>query len=230
MRCSQFLSAIVVTLCFHAESWGQTRFSKDQQLVIAAYELEVDTVKALLADGANPNARLGVYDQHLFEDKWMLGHSPVGSERWTPLLAVASSHREPQPTNRTENTVGALQAAQKKMRELDPELIRECDERRIAIAKLLISARANLDLEDGHGLTALAAATPGYETLALLLIDSGAAINTKSGVYFDGPSGVTPLHDATANPKILDAMLRNNAKLDVRDSNGKLRCTGRREA
>jgi len=201
-------------------SQGQPRFSKDQQLIIAAYELDVPKVKALLADGANPDARLGIYDQHLFENKWVLSHSPIGSDKWTPLLAVTGNHPAPQPANRTENTPDALEAAAKKLCEIDPKLIRERDRRRMEIARLLIEAKADLDLDDGRGTTALASATPGYEEVAILLITAGAEINTQNRIYIDGPYGITPLHYATKSPKILYAMLKRHPKLDVQDSNG----------
>ena len=189
--------------------------------MVAAYNLDLDKVKALLADGASPNARLGFYDEHLFEDKWESALSPSGSEQWTPLLATCSSPRAPQPTKRTENTLRALEAARTQRRRIDPRLIRERDERRTAIVKELVSAKADLNLDDGHGATALAMSAGADEEIALLLIGAGADINTKERIYIDGTFDQTPLHHATAKPNVLEAMLKRNAKLDAQDSTGK---------
>lgn len=87
------------------------KHGKGQQLVIAAFQLDVDRVKALLEEGTDPDTRLGFYDKSQFEDKWRLGYSPLGSGNWTALLAVASSHQAPQPDQRAENTVAGLNAA-----------------------------------------------------------------------------------------------------------------------
>jgi ankyrin repeat protein len=219
-RCAQSVLALSLALGVHSKAEAQRQLSNDQQLVIAAYELDLVKVKALLAGGANPNARLGFYDEHLFEDKWDSGLSPIGSEQWTPLLAACSSHSAPPPLMPTDNTPKSRVAAQKALRKVDPRLIRDRNERRGAIVKELVSAKANLDLNDGHGATALAISAPAHEEIALLLIDAGAEINTKEGIYIDGVFGQTPLHYATARPKLLKAMLNRKPQLDVQDSNG----------
>lgn len=211
----------VWALYAHFAGAAQAQFSKDQQLVIAAFELDVAKVKSLLAEGAKPDARLGFYDQRLFEDKWTLGYSHMGSAKWTPLLAVANSHRAPQPKDRVENTSEGRNAALKKLNAIDPKLIRERDGRRVEIAKLLIAAKANLDLDDVRGATALSASVyNGFEALSLLLIASGAELNTKTGIYIDGTDDITPLHRATRHPAVLEAMLKRRAKVDVKDSTG----------
>lgn len=216
-----YLSVAALTLCVHSEGWAQSRFGKDQQLVIAAFELDVAKVKSLLAEGAKPDARLGIYDQHLFEDKWTLGYSHIGSDKWTPLLAVANSHRAPQPKVRTENTSERRDAALKRLNAIDPKLIRQRDERRIEVAKLLMAAKANLDLDDGYGDTALSASVYNhFDGLSLLLIEAGAEINTKTGIYIDGADDITPVHRATSQPTVLKAMLKRGANVNVKDSTG----------
>lgn len=210
-----------LAFCHILEAADRSRFTADQQLVVVAFELDVKKVESLLKEGANPNARLGKYDdKRLFEDKWTLG-TPIGSNKWTPLLAVAFSHRAPQPERRAENTVAGLDAARKKLKAIDPKLIAERDSRRNAIAKLLIDAKADLDLDDGRGSTALSIAVyHNYENVALLLIESGANIDTKTGVYIDGPADITPVHEATSNPTVLKAMLKRGAKVNVQSSDG----------
>lgn len=216
-RC--FFLAVLLAAGLQANGSAQSRFTKGQELVIAAFQLDVEKVEALLAAGVDVNSRMGIKDQHVFDNKWTLGYSPMGSDKWTPLLAVLNSHREPEPAQRTKNTVQDREAAFVKMREIDPRLIRDRDERRFKIAKRLISAGADLDLDDGHGSTALATAT-AHESIALLLIESGAKINTKTGLYIDGRFDFTPVHTATWNPKILAALLKHGGKVDAVDSHG----------
>jgi ankyrin repeat protein len=207
--------------CSETKDQAKAKYSKHQQLVIAAFELDVDRVQGLLAEGADPNTWLGYYDEHLFEDKWSLGLSHVASDKWTPLLAVANSHREPQPEKRTENTTAGRQDAETRFKLIDSSLIAERDKRRVAIARLLIKAKAYLDLDDGYGGTALAASVyNGYDDLSLLLIESNAKINTRTGVYIDGVGDITPLHRATNSPKVLEAMIRRGANVNVADSSG----------
>lgn len=212
---------VSIAICSTSQGAAKTAYSKDQQLVIAAFELDVERVKILLADGANPDARLGFYDKHLFEDKWSFGYSHIGSDKWTPLLAVANSHREPQPDQRAENTIAGREAAMAKLKAIDQRLIAERDSRRIAIAKLLIGAKANLDLDDGYGATALSASVyNGFEELSLLLISSNAKLDTKTGVYIDGDGDITPIHRAAKSPKVLHAMIQRGANVNVADTSG----------
>ena len=212
---------VSVAGCSATKDDVKTQYSKEQQLVIAAFELDVDRVEGLLAEGVDPDTRLGFYDDHLFEDKWTLGYSHIGSEKWTPLLAVANSHREPQPDRLTENTIAGRENAEAKLKSIDPKLISERDSQRVAIARLLINAKANTDLDDGYGSTALSSSVyHGYDDLSLLLISSNAKIETKTGVYIDGDSDITPMHRATKSPKVLQAMIKHGANVNVADSSG----------
>jgi hypothetical protein len=127
---------ISVAGCSATKDDVKTQNSKEQQLVIAAFELDVDRVEGLLAEGVAPDNRLGFYDEHLFEDKWTLDYSHVGSDNWTPLLAVANSHREPQPDRHTENTIAERENAEAKLKSIAQKLISERDSRRVAIARL----------------------------------------------------------------------------------------------
>jgi hypothetical protein len=184
---------LLVSGCASAanEPAATSPLSRDQQLIVAVFELDVERVKSLLAAGAHVNARMGEHSREQFEDKWTLGW-PISSPNWTPLIAVASSHREPQPAVATENTVEALDQAREKRSKIDPKIIAERNAQRVAIAKLLIAAKADLDLDDGYGSTALAEAVYAkYDDLAIVLIDAGAKVNTKTGVYIDGTGDIT---------------------------------------
>jgi len=214
---------VAATLVFHsvAQDSDDSPWTKDQQLVVSAFNLEVEGVRGLLNDGANPNPRLGFYDKHLFEDKWTLAYSHIGSNKWTPLLAVANSHRAPQPEKRAENTIEGLDAAMAKHNSLDPKLIVERDKRRAQIAKLLLAGNANLDADDGYGDTALSASIyNGFDDLSLLLIEYGAKIDTKTGVYIDGDGDIAPMHRATKSPRVLSALIKRGGNVNVAHSSG----------
>ena len=218
------LVSMTVVLCLGSThnviAADRAKLTPNQRLIVAAFELEVDQVKVLLKEGADPNAQFGDADHDFFQDKWTTG-TPLASGRWTPLLAVANSHREPQPEFLVGNTSAARDAAAKQRDAIEPKLIAERDERRTTITKLLIAATANLDLDDGFGSTALDGATSnGYEAMALLLIESDAKIDTKTGIYIDGPADITPMHHAAWHPTILKAMLKKGAKVNVQDSTG----------
>ena len=143
------------------------------------------------------------------------------SSKWTPLLAVAQSHRAPQPAKRAENTVEGLKVARAKLKSVDPKLIAERDNHRVEIAKLLIAAKAKLNLDDGYGATALASSVySGFDDLSLLLIKSDANIETKTGIYLDGSGDIRPMHRATKSPKVLAALIKRGAKVNVVDTSG----------
>jgi hypothetical protein len=219
-RFCSFVALILAIGCVGISA-GAEKLSKEQQLVVAAFELDAAKVKTLLDAGVDPNVRLGKYDDMLFRDKWSGGYSKIGSNKWTALLAVANSNREPQPPKLVENTSEALAEAQRKRDAVDPKLIAARDAQRVAVARLLIRAKADLDLDDGYGETALSASVYNrFDELSLLLIAAGAAVNTKTGIYIDGPGDITPLHRATDRPKILAAMLKKGGKVNVADTTG----------
>jgi ankyrin repeat protein len=223
MKSPAFLTTAILllsALSMRGYAKEPTGLTPGQQLVIAAFELEVGKVKELIAKGVEVDARMGDHPDGLFKDKWSLGW-PVASPKWTPLLAVAHSHREPQPEKETKNTTEALKEAREAQSKIDPKLIAERDSRRVAIAKLLIAAKAKLDLDDGYGNTALAEAVySNYEDLAMLLIENGAKVNTKTGIYIDGDGDITPLHRAAGNPRLVEALLKHGADVKARDTSG----------
>ena len=221
----QSILILLLWVCMASSSTAQDDLKvihgKGQQLVIAAFQLDVERVNALLAEGTDPDTRLSFYDESQFEDKWTLGFSPIGSHNWTALLAVANSHRAPQPNQRAENTVAGLDASMAKLKAVDPKLIAERDSHRLTIAKLLIAAKANLDLDDGYGSTPLSSSVySGFDDLSLLLISSNAKLDTKTSVTIDGDGDITPMHRATRSPRVLDAMIKRGAKINVADTSG----------
>lgn len=216
--------ACLIGVAYASVSPAQDRaireYSDDQQLVIAAFELDVDRVTALLASGADPNTRMGKHRRAIFADKW-LGGVPMGSSKWTPLLAVANSDAAPPPDKPIESAAEASEAAWKKLQAIDPKLIAEREKRRVAIAKLLMAATADLDSDDGFGATALYCSVQNrFHELSLLLVESNAELDTKTGIYIDGPGDITPVHCAVASPKVLAAMLKRGVNINGSDTSG----------
>lgn len=85
----------------------------------------------------------------------------------------------------------------------------------------MIAAKADLDLDDGVGATALYESIyNGFDDLSLLLIASDAKLDTKTGIYIDGAGDITPLHRATKSPRVLAAMLKRSASVNVKDTTG----------
>ena len=113
-----FIAFIILATFLCGCSPGQTispnrQFSRDQQLIIAAFKLDADRVNTLLADGANVNARFGIYDQHILEDMRSLASRPsalIGGLRGAGPFKQPD-RPAPQPSRPTENTVEALSRA-----------------------------------------------------------------------------------------------------------------------
>lgn len=192
----------------------------DQQLLVAAFQLDVERVDNLLDAGADVDARFELEGDEYFKNKWTLGY-PMAAANWTPLLAVANSHRLPDPETPTQNTSEDLDRARREAAQVPLEIIEERNDRRVQIARALIEAGADLNLEDGHGATALYdAAYHQYEELSLLLIESGADVNTKTGIYIDGTYDNTPLHRASNQSSVLKALLKAGANVSAKNSAG----------
>lgn len=194
--------------------------TRDQRLIVAAFQLEAGVVHKLLSEGADVATRFDAVGNKVFVDEWTLGW-PIAHPRWTPLIALASSNRYPDPDQPTGNSSEARDDALRRRAEIPPNLIAERDRRRLEIAKLLIEHKAPLDADDGYGATALYNAIYNdYEDLALLIIEAGAEVNVKVGVYIDGDSDITALHRATENPRLVKALLERGANPRAADSSG----------
>lgn len=198
----------------------RAKYSLEQQLILASFNLDFEMVNFLLKQQININARMGEHEDDLFMDKWELGY-PMGSSNWTALLAVSSSNKLPPPFAKTVNTTEGREIAQKNKKLIQPNQIKERDILRLKITKALIKANANLDFDDGYGSTALAEAVyHNYEDMAIFLIKSGAKINTKTGVYIDGTGDIGPMHRGTRNSKILKEMIKHGGNISAQDDNG----------
>ncbi|HEY7116162.1 MAG TPA: ankyrin repeat domain-containing protein [Tepidisphaeraceae bacterium] len=102
------------------------------------------------------------------------------------------------------------------------------DRRQLAVVRVLIDAKANLDLDDGFGGTALMMAVDVYtrdrqvDDVALALVAAGANVNTARRAYIDGPSGETPLHRAASwnQRRAVAALIAAGANVDARTNDG----------
>ena len=205
-----------------AGSTGPNRYTDDKQLVIACFRLDVDAAQRWLGSGADVNRRSGIGDGATFADKWVVGGCPpMGSENWTPLLALANSPRIPDPERPFANTTEGAIAAEKARAAIPKAAILERDRRRMTIARLLLSRHPDLNLDDGHGATALYCAVHERESeLAILLIKAGANVNTKIGPYIDGPGDETPLHRSSDQPAVMRALLAHGANPNATTGRG----------
>lgn len=164
---------------------------------MAAWRGDADRVRVLLDSGAYVNGRFGAGDPKVFQDKE--GGWPMAASQWTALIAAADGEEQaPTPDGR--------------LRTMD----------------LLIRRGADLNADDGYGTTALATAvyqnarigSGEHEQIALRLIEAGANVNTRTGIYIDGTDDIAPIHRATRSRAILRALLAHGADVNARDGDG----------
>jgi len=194
---------------------------KERALIEAAFHLKLDTVRDLLEEGVDVNARYGDHgDSKLFGDPWTLSW-PLASGKWTALMALANSNRYPDPPRLIQNTEADHAWALREMEKIPGDQVRYRNITRMFIAKELVEHGSRLNDHDGKGGSPLNfAIEEGFDDLALLLIDSGANVNEVRGVYIDGPGKVSVVHTATGSPRVLAAVILAGAKLDVQDTDG----------
>lgn len=70
-------------------SFAQKEESLQLSLAKAAYDLSINRMELLLEEGAKVNGVVGIYDKTAFRRGD--AYSPIGSQTWTPLMAVAAS-------------------------------------------------------------------------------------------------------------------------------------------
>lgn len=189
----------------------------EQKLVEAAFRLDAAGVKALLKKGADPNAKYGKRDGKIFGDGWNLGYSKIGSENWTALLAVVHASDWPPPPREIENTIEDMAWARTELAKTPRQVLEKRRQLKLEIASLLVDAGADLDVDDGYGATALYQSAGGGSGV----VEKGAKVNTRTGVYIDGPGDTTPLQRAVRQPEDLAALIQAGAILDAQDSTGR---------
>jgi hypothetical protein len=214
------LAMFVSVAAFHSASRASEP-STNQRLIIACYRLNISSVKAELANGANVNARAGDCDPTVFQDRWS-NSVPFGTTSWTPLLALASASTHPDPPRRIDNTVADIEWALAERGRVSQHKLRQRADATREILELLLSRSPDLDLHDRNGSTALYVATDlGKDEMAIRLIQEGASVNTRTRAYIDGPSGTTPLHVACKSAEVTELLLERGADPMARDSRGR---------
>jgi len=214
------LDAAILSVLVCAFPFTVTAGVNPEKLVDAAYRLNVERVEKLLSKGVDVNGKRGKFDLNVFSSPWDGGSSPVGSENWTPLLAVANASELPPPPPEVQNSHDHVwtmeQAGKVPLNELE-----KCRKLKLKIASMLIEAGADVNVDNGYGATALyEAASRGHLELALLLMENRARVNTKTQAYFDGPSDLTPLHVAVKYPDVVAALIAARADVSAKDSDG----------
>lgn len=216
MRFPLFITAIL--LVTSVSQAGE--LTREQRLIIACHRLDVEGVVAALRDGADVNGRFGDGDAKLFQDPWSLGW-PVAAKKWTPLIAVASASKYPDPPRKVENTSADLDWAQEQKKKVPHEQIEQRKRNSLAIALILLSHRADIDADDGYGATALYEAVYSKKLeLAKLLLRFNAKVNTKTGIYIDGSGDITPLHCAYWSAELTKLLLEKGADPNAKDTSG----------
>jgi len=217
MRHSYFIAATVLI----ATACRAGQLTLDQRLIVSCHRLDVNGVVAALRDGANVNGRFGDADAKLFQDPWSLGW-PMAAKKWTPLIAVANASNYPDPPRTVQSTVEDLDWAREQRKKIPPEQIEARQRATGTIALILLSHRAEIDADDGYGATALFDAISERKLdLANLLLLFDANVNTKTGIYIDGPGDITPLHEAYWSAELTKLLLDKGADRTAKDSRGR---------
>jgi hypothetical protein len=194
--------------------------SVDQQLIVACYNADPVAVRQALKQGAQVDARFGKGVSKYVTDKWTLGW-PIDCASWTPLIAAASSSKWPDPPRQIMNTEKDRAWAIAQRSRIPAREIEKRQNACFEIARELIKAKCDIDLSDRHGATALYISIEARkERLANLLMQSGASVNTKTKTYIDGPSQLTPLHQAYWSTTLTAELLKQGADRNAEDSDG----------
>ena len=151
-------------------------------------QAKLDLVKALLARGANPNARVarrlpgfaGGYAEPIGATPFFLAASVADVEMMRLLLDAGAD-----PAHQTESKTSALMAAAGVNRKLADSPVTE--EQSIAAVSLLLKLGADASHTSSNGENALfGPAYRGWNRLVQLLVDNGANVNVVS------KAGITP--------------------------------------
>jgi ankyrin repeat protein len=163
----------------------------NSSLLRAAFSGNLRSVTQLLSDGANPNCSLGAYEKSAFARDG--GLSPIGSEAWTPIMAVAGSKTIPDVQIAISR---ALLKAGAKLESVDSRgasaLFIAIDNSNVELAVFLLSQGASPFLKVGVYIDNVADETPlhravGHPLIVTELLKAGADPTAKSA------AGLTPL-------------------------------------
>jgi ankyrin repeat protein len=203
--------ADVLKLLIAASASKNDQSDKDLALVRAAGSGNLDGARALIADGANPNADLS---------KWMVSRNAQeptvkGTGSGSILISAARSGKpamvreilryHPQLEARDHDGKTALFAAEESG-------YRDEEGARLQCVRLLADAGANVNARDGHGNTPLHQTVP--VEIDEELLKRGADVNARND------DGETPIF-TTYEPAAFPLFIAHGADLTIRNNNGK---------
>ncbi|MEX0679118.1 MAG: hypothetical protein WD063_18735 [Pirellulales bacterium] len=192
-----------------------------QRLIISCFNVQVDEVVKCLREGADVNARLGQCTTKPFYDRWT-GGTPLGTQCWTPLIALASAHDYPAPPTELGQIWKERARARALLNGIPQDQIDKRRSDTMTILLLLLGHACKLDWDDGYGATALYKAVDnGKVAMARKLLEFGANPNTKTQVYIDGAGDTTPLHVAFQSKELVQLLLDHGADAAAKDSEGR---------
>jgi hypothetical protein len=130
----------------------------DQRLVIACFRVDASKVADLLRHGANVNASFG--DEPADEtsplyDPWTDG---LGASTWTPLMALANAPELPDPPAAAKRLSLNPDRRRKLEEAISKEAIKKRRDDELTILRILLSHKADINADDGCGMTPLAMA------------------------------------------------------------------------
>lgn len=203
-----------------ATASAEDKLNLDQKLILACHNADVPRVVDALRKGANVNGSLGAVDGKLLQDKWNFGYA--GSPKWTALLALADSSIYPDPPRPINYTTEGLASAREELSKIPKSELERRERDQLTILLILLSHKCDIDACDEKGATALYYAIGDRkEKFARVLLEYGASVNTKTGVYIDGPGDLTPLHHAGWSKELTRLLLERGADPNAKDSTGK---------
>ena len=212
------LLLLILPLIGYADEKSST--AKARELIEAVYRLRVKDVERLLSEGTDVNMRYGEQRaDETFRDPWDLGY-PMAYPGWTPLLALSAASEWPAPPRKIENTEEDFQFRLQEAAKVPEKELDKRRELKLQIGKILIKAGADVNVDDGYGATPLYNSAADKSGLLLLFVQHGARVNSKTGVYIDGPGDTSPLHLAIHSPDNLATLIHEGAALDVADTDG----------
>lgn len=124
------------------------------------------------------------------------------------------------PPRKIENTTEDLEFRLQEAAKVPEKELEARRKVKLEIGKILIEAGADLNVDDGYGATPVYNSAAGESELLLLLVQHGARVRSKTGIYIDGPGDKTPLHLAIHAPDNLAILIHKGAELNAADTNG----------